>query len=67
MSGSGSRRHPSCALSARQRETADAERLELVWTTIWQPNEDRYVGRVDPIAVADVVLDGTRHFWDQLV
>ena len=41
------------------------EELERLWKE-WADGEDAYFARDDPRAVADIVLDGTRPFADQL-
>jgi uridine kinase len=38
----------------------DGEAARATWTGEWMPAEDAYVAAQDPVAVADVVVDGTR-------
>jgi uridine kinase len=38
----------------------DGEEARSTWVERWMPSEDRYVGRDDPIACADLVVDGSR-------
>jgi uridine kinase len=37
----------------------DGEAARATWVEHWMPSEDRYVERDDPIACADVVVDGS--------
>ena len=37
----------------------DGEDARATWETIWMPGEDRYIERDDPIAAADLIVDGT--------
>jgi len=41
---------------AVERDGAAARRT---WVEVWMPSEDRYVARDDPIACADIVVDGS--------
>ena len=44
----------------------DGGALRWKWETVWMPEEDEYVRTQDPIARADVVVDGgDPHFYDQ--
>jgi uridine kinase len=36
----------------------DGEDARATWVDLWMPMEDRYVERDDPVACADVVVDG---------
>jgi uridine kinase len=38
----------------------DGETARRTWVERWIPSEDRYVERDDPIACADVIVDGSR-------
>ena len=38
----------------------DGEAARATWVETWMPSEDRYVERDDPIACADLVVDGSR-------
>jgi uridine kinase len=40
----------------------DGEESRTTWVEVWMPNEDAYIERDDPVACADLVLDGTRPF-----
>jgi uridine kinase len=55
-----------CLDRARARDLVEADRLETVWSQLWQPAEDRYIERIRPTAVADVVIDGTSPLAAQL-
>lgn len=37
----------------------DGEGARATWEEIWMPMEDRYVERDDPVAAADLIVDGT--------
>ena len=37
----------------------DGEDARSTWEDVWMPMEDRYVERDDPVAAADLVVDGT--------
>jgi uridine kinase len=37
----------------------DGEAARATWEEIWMPMEDRYVERDDPVAAADLIVDGT--------
>ena len=58
----------SCLTRGIERVTSDAfgERVPLAWGTVWQPNEDDYIAVHHPQQSADLVLDGTAPFADQL-
>jgi uridine kinase len=36
----------------------DGEDARRTWVDVWMPSEDRYVERDDPVACADIVVDG---------
>lgn len=38
----------------------DGESARRTWLEVWMPREDRYVATDDPIACADLVVDGSR-------
>jgi uridine kinase len=38
----------------------DGEAARRTWVERWMPSEDDYVERDDPIACADVIVDGSR-------
>lgn len=37
----------------------DGEESRSTWEDVWMPMEDRYVARDDPVAAADLIVDGT--------
>jgi uridine kinase len=37
----------------------DGEDARATWEEIWMPMEDRYVARDNPVAAADLIVDGT--------
>jgi uridine kinase len=37
----------------------DGESARETWETVWMPMEDAYVERDDPVAAADLIVDGT--------
>lgn len=51
---------------ARDGGVALGERARLAWTTVWQPREEAFIQAVQPRRHADLLLDGTRPFLDQL-
>lgn len=48
------------------RETIPHGRALTVWRDIWQPREDGYIAEVLPLKTANVVLDGTKPFDQQI-
>lgn len=55
-----------CMTRARTRDLVEAERLETVWSRLWQPAEDLYIERIQPTLSADIVIDGTAPLASQL-
>jgi uridine kinase len=51
---------------AREDAAALGDRARRAWESVWQPREQRYIDSTDPVRLADVVIDGTRPFADQL-
>jgi uridine kinase len=51
---------------ARDAAGALGDRARVAWEAVWQPREQRYIDTLDPLGLADVVLDGTRPFADQV-
>jgi len=51
---------------ARDGANALGARARLAWETVWQPREQRYIDALDPLALADVVVDGTVDFTEQV-
>ena len=56
-----------CLERALVRETLPCERVLRVWQEVWQPAEDAYIASYHPKRRADIVVDGTRPFLEQLV
>jgi uridine kinase len=56
----------ACLQRGLARELMPPERVAAVWQQLWQPREDQYIDEVGPQTVADLVIDGTRPFGDQL-
>ena len=42
------------------------DRVVKVWSEIWQPEEDQYIEKTNPINNAGIVLDGTKPFKEQI-
>ncbi len=40
---------------------------EKVWQKLWKPLEDSYISKSNPIKLADIVIDGTKPFDQQIV
>jgi uridine kinase len=38
----------------------DGEAMRSTWTDVWMPSEDAYVARDNPVACADIIIDGTQ-------
>jgi uridine kinase len=56
-----------CLERGFERELLPKERIREVWTKVWQPREDEYIERLNPLAEADLVIDGTSDFRKQLL
>lgn len=56
-----------CLSRGLARDLVPADRLRTVWADIWQPAEDQYLDTVDPVGLADIVLDGTRPLDERVV
>lgn len=42
----------------RRDGPAWGDRALTAWSEVWQPTEDRYIAAIDPIGIADLVVDG---------
>jgi uridine kinase len=42
------------------------DRALVAWRDVWQPREDVYIHGVNPLKAADIVIDGTRPFDEQV-
>jgi uridine kinase len=53
-------------LRLRRGIERDGEAMRWKWETVWMPEEQQYVRTQDPIARADVVVDGSDpHFYEE--
>lgn len=55
-----------CLERGLARDAGEGHRARQAWEQVWQPREDTYIADVRPERVADVVLDGTRAWSEQL-
>jgi uridine kinase len=55
-----------CLQRGIARDLMPAERVRRVWSTVWQPAEDAYIAGRRPLDEADVVIDGTVAFEEQV-
>ncbi len=55
-----------CLARGLARAHGLGERAQLAWETVWQPAEQRHIDDHAPAQTADLVLDGTRPFPEQL-
>ena len=57
-----------CLARGLERDASDelGDRVRLAWEQVWQPREDDYISQRRPSELADIVLDGTRPFAEQL-
>lgn len=44
----------------------DMDKALVAWQEVWQPKEDSYIKKTDPIKIADIIIDGTTLFDTQL-
>lgn len=49
-----------------ERDQMPREQAVAAWEKIWRPREDSHIESVDPLKTADIVLDGTKPFEEQL-
>jgi uridine kinase len=56
-----------CLERGLQREGAKVlgERATTAWSQVWQPRESRYIANLQPLEIADYVLDGTQPFENE--
>lgn len=45
---------------------ADQPNASHVWRNIWQPQEDKYIERIQPLQNSDLIIDGTKLFNTQV-
>lgn len=57
-----------CLERGLRRDASDAlgDRVVRAWADVWQPREDEYIRQTRPRARADIVVDGTAPFDQQL-
>jgi uridine kinase len=57
-----------CLARGLERDASDelGDRVRLAWEQVWQPREDDYISQTRPGALADIVLDGTLPFAEQV-
>jgi uridine kinase len=55
-----------CLSRGVARETFPPDRSLATWRDIWQPREDLYITQTRPRETADIVVEGTRPFSDQI-
>jgi uridine kinase len=49
------------------REIIPEARARRAWEDVWQPAEDEYIARLDPLHLADINLNGELPFDEQLI
>ena len=49
------------------RSSMPKERAEKVWRELWKPLEDEYIKETNPKDMADIVIDGTQSYDQQIV
>lgn len=50
----------------QEREQMPVEQVTKVWKEVWQPREDEYIKKLKPQEMADIVVDGTKPFEEQI-
>ena len=55
-----------CLARGIARDHLPRDRVIAVWTQLWQPREDHYIQAIRPGQSADLVVNGTRPFRDQI-
>lgn len=56
-----------CLERGLAREHMPKERAFAAWKEVWQPEEDEYIKKTNPIGKANIVLDGIKPFATQVV
>jgi uridine kinase len=56
-----------CLTRGIDRELLPTDQVLRAWQGEWQPREDEYIARLDPVRMADIVLNGELDFAQQLV
>lgn len=49
-----------------ERDKMPRKQALKAWNEVWKPKEDMYIKEIDPLKTADIVVDGTKPFEDQL-
>ncbi len=49
-----------------ERDNMPRKQALKTWNEVWQPMEDAHIKRLNPLETADIVVDGTKPFKDQL-
>lgn len=49
-----------------ERDKMPIEQATRAWKEVWQPREDRYIELIKPAQIADINIDGTMPFQEQL-
>lgn len=58
---------PDISLERGQiRDEMPLEQGLNAWTLVWKPREDAYIAKIKPQQVADLVIDGTQPYEEQL-
>lgn len=50
----------------QERDEMPLEQGYRSWKEVWQPQEDAHFNKVKPLETADIVIDGTRSFEEQV-
>lgn len=51
----------------QERDEMPLEQGYRSWKEVWQPQEDAHFKKVKPLETADIVLDGTKSFEEQII
>ncbi|HUD05412.1 MAG TPA: hypothetical protein VMR18_00610 [Candidatus Saccharimonadales bacterium] len=59
---------PGVALERAQvRDQMPLEQGLKAWLEVWQPMEDKHINKIKPLETADIVINGTRPFEEQIL
>jgi uridine kinase len=50
-----------------ERDKMPKEEVIRLWEELWQPKEDNYIKDINPLQTADLVIDGTKSFEQQII
>lgn len=56
-----------CLARGLARELLPEARVRRAWKGVWQPREDEYIAKLDPMRLADIVLNGQLPAEEHLV